>query len=125
MQQSGLVTIGSHCVGPDPLYKIKSEEALRREIFDSKKILEERLGVPVRAFSYPEGYFTAHIRGLVIEAGYAVAVATKPGRAYPNDDIFALKRLGISENCRDMLTFRWVVSGYYTFIKELCARKKN
>lgn len=122
MQESGLITIGSHAIGPNPLVKIKSEQELRRQIFDSKKILEEKLSRPINFFSYPEGFFNKHIRDLVIAAGYKGAVATSPGKRYPNNDIFALKRLRISENTRNLLIFWFETTGYYKFTQEI--RKK-
>lgn len=118
MQDSGVITFGSHAVGPDPLVKIESDEGLRREIFDSKKILEQKLGRTVFAFSYPEGRFNDKIRGLVIEAGYKLAVATNPGKNFADDDIFALKRLRMSENCRNLFVFWFETSGFYNFIRE-------
>lgn len=118
MQDSGLVTVGSHCLGPEPLVKIKSEDEVRRQIFDSRKILEQRLGREVVLFSYPEGMFNARIRQMVIEAGYKAAVATNPGRAYPNDDPFALKRLRVSSSSDNLFVFWAETSGYYTFMKE-------
>ena len=118
MQDSGLVTFGSHCIGPEPLINIKSEDVIRREIFDSKKILELNLNTKVNIFSYPEGRFNARIKQLVQEAGYQVAVATNPGRGFPNDDIFALKRLRISANSDNLLIFWVETSGYYNFMRE-------
>lgn len=123
MQDSGIFSIGSHGIGPDPLFKMPSEVQLWREIFDSRKILEERLGRAVTLFSYPEGMFDAKIRQLVIEAGYRAAVATNPGRDYPDDDVFALKRLRISENAGNLFVFAVETSGYYTFMKESKRRK--
>lgn len=124
MQDSGLIYFGSHCLGPEPLVNIKSDEVLRNEIFGSKKILEERLGRSVSAFSYPEGLFNSYIRQLVIDAGYSLAVATNPGKNYPNNDMFALKRIKMSKRSANMFTFRVLVSGYYTFMKE-SKRKKH
>ncbi|MFH0935506.1 MAG: polysaccharide deacetylase family protein [Candidatus Omnitrophota bacterium] len=118
MQDSGIFTIGSHALGPEPLTKIKSEEELRRQIFDSRKILKEQLGKEAEIFSYPEGRFNPEIRRLVIAAGYKAAVTTNPGRDYPDDDIFALKRLRISENAGDLFVFWVETSGFYTFMKE-------
>lgn len=118
MQSSGIITFASHALGPDPLFKMKSEGALRDEIFDSKHILEEQLGQKINIFSYPEGMFDAKIRGLVIEAGYLGALATNPGKKCPNNDIFALKRLRISENAKNMFVFWIETSGFYTFMKE-------
>jgi len=118
MQNSGLISIGSHCLGPEPLINIKSGEIVKREIFDSKKVLQQKLGRPVELFSYPEGRFDAKIRNMVIEAGYTCAVATKPGKNYPNDDVFALKRLRISENAGNLFVFWFETTGYYTFLRE-------
>jgi len=118
MRDSGIINFGSHCLGPEPLTKIASEEVVRREIFASKRILEENLGSQVNAFSYPEGGFNDKIRQLVIDAGYKVAVATSPGKDYPGDDIFVLKRLRISENARNLFIFWVEASGFYTFMKE-------
>ncbi len=118
MQGSGLITIGSHCLGPEPLVKIKSDEEVKNQIFDSKRILEEKLAGKVNFFSYPEGMFNTEIRKLVIDAGYLGAVGTNPGRDYPDDDIFVLKRLRISENARNMFVFAVETSGFYTFMKE-------
>jgi len=118
MSVSRLISFGSHGIGPDPLTKIESEEDLRKEICDSKKILEEKLGRKITLFSYPEGRFNDKIRGLVIACGYELAVATNPGRNYPDNDIFALRRLRISESSKNPFIFWFKVSGFHTFLKE-------
>jgi peptidoglycan/xylan/chitin deacetylase (PgdA/CDA1 family) len=118
MRDSGLITFGSHCLGPEPLTDIKSESQIKKEIFDSKKILQDKLGSQVSMFSYPGGRFNARIRQLVEEAGYKLAVATSPGLKYPDDDVLALKRLRISENSANLFVFWVETSGFYTFIKE-------
>lgn len=118
MQASGLITIGSHAIGPEPLVNFKSEKELRRQIYDSQRLLVEKLGVPVRVFSYPGGFFDRKIRGMVIAAGYLAAVATNPGKDFPNDDIFALKRLRISENAGNLFVFWVEVSGFYNYMRE-------
>ena len=46
---------------------------LRKEIFDSRKVLEQRLGIKVNALAYPFGIHTAEARALVKEAGYEAA----------------------------------------------------
>jgi len=118
MQGSGIITFGSHALGPEPLINIKSEQDLKKQIFDSKKILEEKLGRRINAFSYPEGRFNNRIRQLVMTAGYKLAVATNPGKRFANDDIFALKRLRISANAHNLFVFWIETSGYYNFMRE-------
>lgn len=118
MQDSGIITFGSHTLGPEPLINIKSEQDLKKQIFDSKKILEEKLGRQIGAFSYPAGRFNDRIRQLVMTAGYKLAVATNPGKKFADDDIFALKRLRISANCNNLFIFWVETSGYYNFMRE-------
>ena len=80
MQQSGLVEFGSHTCSHARLRKISDEE-IRREVSRSKKEIEQRLGVPCRAFCYPfgSGGFDKRVRPLVRAAGYAYDFSTKPG----------------------------------------------
>ena len=46
---------------------------LRKEIIESRKVLEQRLGIKVNALAYPFGIHTAEARALVKEAGYEAA----------------------------------------------------
>jgi len=125
MQDSGLITFGSHSLGPEPLINIKSEEELKSQIFDSKKVLEGKLGRKINTFSYPEGRFNEKIRRLVIAAGYKLAVATNPGYKFTNEDIFAIKRLRIGPTSDSLLVFWIESSGYYNFIRENRQRNKR
>jgi peptidoglycan/xylan/chitin deacetylase (PgdA/CDA1 family) len=118
MQDSGLISFGSHALGPEPLVNIKSEDELKSQIFDSRRALEGELGRPVNMFSYPEGRFNKKIRSLVIAAGYRLAVATNPGKMCPSDDVFALKRLRISSTSDNLFVFWVESSGYYNFLRE-------
>jgi peptidoglycan/xylan/chitin deacetylase (PgdA/CDA1 family) len=123
MSDSGLITIGSHTLTEKYLPKIKEKSILKKEIFESKKKLESILGRPVNCFSYPIGGFNESIRQMVIDAGYSVAVATSPGLDYPNDDPFAIKRVRISENSKNLFIFWFEISGTYKYFLEL--RKNN
>ena len=116
MRDSGLVSFGSHTVNHEPLTKLPPEES-GREIVQSKKLLEEKLGGTVRTFCYPLGNMNAAVRAQVIDAGYALAVGTNPGKRWPDNDVFAIKRLRISENARSLLVFGMETSGYYNFFK--------
>lgn len=118
MQDSGIITFGSHTLTHPLLPSVNSESELKKEIFDSKRILEEKLGRKVNAFSYPAGRFNARIRQLVMAAGYELAVTTNPGKKFANEDIFALKRLRISANSNNLFIFWVETSGYYNFMRE-------
>jgi peptidoglycan/xylan/chitin deacetylase (PgdA/CDA1 family) len=118
MRDSGLIYFGSHTLDHKDLKNIKSEQEIKRQIFDSKKILEKKLGIPIDAFSYPTGGFTPQIKQFVKEAGYKLAVATNSGKNLPNNDIFALRRIKISSSANNSLIFWLQTSGYYNFFRE-------
>jgi peptidoglycan/xylan/chitin deacetylase (PgdA/CDA1 family) len=125
ISESGLITIGSHTLGERHLPSIDSEEELRKEIFDSKYKLERILNKPVNCFSYPIGGFNEKIRQMVIDAGYLVAVSTSPGLSYPDDDIFAIKRVRISEGAKNLFVFWFESSGLYKGILEIRKNYEN
>lgn len=118
MQNSGLIEIGSHTINHVNLKELSLKE-LRKEIFESKKILEARLGNKIKFISYPGGAFDERVKKMVKLAGYQAGFTTDPGEKFPNDDIFALKRVRISRSSDNLLVFRIYTSGYYTWIKEM------
>lgn len=66
----------------------------RREVIDSKEILEKSLGVKIDYFAYPIGGYNDTIKGLVKEAGYTAAFTTNRGT---DRDIYELKRVRLSD----------------------------
>jgi peptidoglycan/xylan/chitin deacetylase (PgdA/CDA1 family) len=118
MQASGLVTFGSHSMSHPFLECITSDTELIKEISGSKVALEALLGRPVNTFSYPCGRLNADVRQRVVNAGYRAAVVTNPGKKIGNDDVFAFKRLRISENAGNLFVFWFETTGYYNFIRE-------
>ena len=49
------------------------ETWLRHEIADSKKMLEQNLGISVKAFAYPYGNHNEEVRRITMESGYEAA----------------------------------------------------
>ncbi len=111
------ITIGSHTVHHGFLPKLSPEDR-KKEITESKKILEEKYGLPVLLFSYPGGGFNADVRKDTIDAGYEGAVATHPGPSYPYRDPYALKRVRISRTADNPIVFWLQVCGFYTYYEE-------
>ncbi len=68
---------------------------LRRELHDSKALLEDRLGREVPGMAYPFGYSNARVRGAVRAAGHQYACAVGNTIAGPPWDPFAVPRLTI------------------------------
>jgi peptidoglycan/xylan/chitin deacetylase (PgdA/CDA1 family) len=118
MQGSGLITFGSHSMSHPFLECIIDPTELTKEILGSKQALEISLARPVLTFSYPCGRLNKQVRQKAVEAGYKAAVVTNPGKSIANDDVFALKRLRISENAGNLFVFWFETTGYYNFIRE-------
>lgn len=114
------VSIGSHTVHHAFLPNVPTQTQ-RAEILDSKLILEKKFGVEVPMFSYPGGGFDASARQIAIESGYEGAVATHPGKDYPDKDPYALRRIRIARTSDNPIVFWAQLSGYYTYLEK--ARK--
>ncbi len=71
MQRAG-VTIGSH-TKTHTLLTSESGPVALEEIVGSRDRLQQRLGIPIEHFAYPDGRFDAGVLGMVSEAGYRFA----------------------------------------------------
>lgn len=89
--------VGSHTLDHVHLNEVSTEEA-QRQIFQSKTVLEQALGVSVTAFCYPYGHQNPEHQRMVREAGYENATLTARGLAGPGDDVFALPRVTVSRS---------------------------
>ncbi len=88
------------------------EAAARREIAESRRELEERLGRATTVFCYPAGVFSERERRLAEEAGFTAAVSCEPGANTASTDRFALHRVQIDR--RDgLIDFRAKLLGGY------------
>lgn len=113
------INIGSHSLTHPFLQFMEDKDAMRKEIRDSKNIIESKLKEKIYIFAYPLGGFNGEVRKEVIDAGYIGAVGTNLPVGYPDNDRFVLPRLRISKNCDNMFVFWFETNGYYTFIKNI------
>ncbi len=100
MQKSGLVTVASHTVNHLNL-KDLSEKEIEKEVTESKKVLEQELGISIDYFTYPEGDFTDRARDKIKKAGYkaALAMSLDPRQersANESEDLLVIMRFGQS-----------------------------
>ena len=77
-ERTGLVRFEPHTVSHPVLTTLSREDA-RREIAESKGIVELELGRPARIFCYPGGYYSPREVDLVRESGYRAAVTCEFG----------------------------------------------
>lgn len=94
MIASGLVEVGSHSRSHAILPNLSPDQK-RREIFESKKALEEICGSPIESFAYPNGDFDEECKALAREAGYSCALACGLALSAPGEDPYAISRLAL------------------------------
>ena len=112
------ITIGSHSRYHKHIPDLTVEEQ-QQEIFESKKMLEEKLGIPVDYIAYPFGGFSDHIKDLVKAAGYKGACTTNRGRDRFNHDPYELNRIRMSDRRYGDFDLWLRFSGYYNFFRTL------
>lgn len=91
------IEIGAHSLTHPYLSKIP-EESAKREIEDSKKLLEDKLGIEVRTFCYPYGDYNQKVRDMVAQAGYLMAFTTKRGSFSKSPNLFEIRRITVFGN---------------------------
>ena len=105
LQKQGHI-IGSHTLTHPNLAHI-SEVELIRELKESKRVLESRLGVSVVHFSYPAPILAPHYTLKTIkstkEIGYKTGVTSVSGPVNRNDSILSLNRISVPQDRDDFL----------------------
>lgn len=85
--------VGSHTMGHTDLTRMSPEQA-KREIVESKHMLEQKLQVEITSFCYPGGYFEEKHARWVEEAGYRSACTTIP-RIWQGHNLFMIPRVSV------------------------------
>jgi peptidoglycan/xylan/chitin deacetylase (PgdA/CDA1 family) len=93
MARDPLIEFGSHGMSHRDLSALPPEEA-SREAALSKAVLEERLGRPVRYFSYPHGAWNERVKEAVVSSGYQAAFSV----ISRNEGRYSLRRVLISRS---------------------------
>ena len=110
------IEFGSHTLSHCDLTKVSLEET-QRELSESKKILEDKIGFEITTFAYPYGNCNAQIKLLAKESGYRFAFATDKAPLGLHEDVYQIRRIGIFPNT-DVRGLVRKVKGNYTFRKE-------
>ncbi|PSR19372.1 polysaccharide deacetylase [filamentous cyanobacterium CCP3] len=99
MAADPLVTIASHSVTHPADLRTLSDDDLAYEVTESKRRLESELGVPMRYFSYPTGYYDERVAQAVANAGYLAAFTMREQNeqfAGASESLLAIERFGQS-----------------------------
>lgn len=114
------VTFGSHTVTHPQLTESTSGQ-LEYELRQSKETIEEQIGAPILAFSYPFAFpegrreFTGRLRDKLQGCGYECGVCTAVGTVGPGGDRFFLKRLPVN-SWDDVRLFKAKLEGGYDWL---------
>lgn len=88
------VTIGSHGDSHKPLAMCDDNE-LQAELLNSRRYLEDVIGKPVNAISYPHGSVDMRVRDFAEKAGYVTGCCSYPGINKPDRDPLMFCRTAI------------------------------
>lgn len=95
--QANNISFGSHTIS-HPILSQENRDSIANEVIDSKKLLEEKLGVPITGFAYPNGRtedYNVTVLECVDQAGYLHATTTIEGTNYTGEDPHQLKRINL------------------------------
>jgi len=116
MRRAGHV-IGSHSMTHPNLTRIGLLEA-RRELCESKRLLEDRLGEPVTHFSYPcailPPHWNDHTEALTRELGYRCAATSIPGVARGAQNPHQVPRIAAPLELEE---FRWALEASFVGLR--------
>ena len=108
------ITFGAHTVTHPVLSRIPLSEAVS-EISASRERIETKLGIPVRAFAYPNGRrgdFDASVKQALKDAGFQSAVTTICGANDASTDPFELRRSSMWGTSPPGSVFRLLMSQF-------------
>jgi peptidoglycan/xylan/chitin deacetylase (PgdA/CDA1 family) len=94
-----LVTIAAHSVTHPTNLTLLELAQVRQEVENSKHRLEEKLGISIEYFTYPEGHYNETVAAAVAQAGYRAALTMddwNEGYAGDSESLLAIDRFGQS-----------------------------
>ncbi len=101
MDKAGM-TIADHTLS-HPYFKNTPLDEIKKEVTESKAIIERELGKPVLHFASPFGYTNPQIMAIVKEAGYKTARTTYKGIYHTKDDLLKLRGILADDNFNDFV----------------------
>jgi peptidoglycan/xylan/chitin deacetylase (PgdA/CDA1 family) len=94
-----LISTGSHTVNHEILTNLNEEEVINELRFSRQKLIDEDVVSPdFIPFCYPNGNYNEHTVNVVKREQYNLAVTTRYGWNYLNENIYTLPRINIHED---------------------------
>lgn len=108
--------IGSHGTAHVPLTSADAAVA-RRELVDSRRFLEDAVGVPVTSFAYPYGAAPSGAALAIARSAYRCAGSVAFERVGHDDDLFALPRVDVHYLLRPAVLRRAVLGSLGPYLR--------
>ena len=96
LKKQGLVDFGSHSVDHKDMTSLSMEEMIRQAL-ESRRTLEQILGLPIFMFAYPYGLCSRTTKRVLAEANYDIAVTCRSSTSNNCDNLLNLNRLFLTE----------------------------
>lgn len=119
LREAGL-RFGSHSMSHSELHRL-SKDDLKRELVESRALLEDQLHEAVTTFAHPYAFpsenngYIARLRDALDEAGYTRGVTTRIGRARAAHDPLLLPRIPVNSH-DDLALFAAKLRGAYDWV---------
>jgi peptidoglycan/xylan/chitin deacetylase (PgdA/CDA1 family) len=123
MSKSKYINFQSHTLFHPILPKCSDSDA-RREIIQSKEILEQQYNLKINAIAYPNGDYSSRDIEIAKEAKYKCAITVDFGFNTLETDIFRLKRVSVNDK-KDMSELIVKASGLWAFLKTRNGKKQS
>jgi peptidoglycan/xylan/chitin deacetylase (PgdA/CDA1 family) len=108
------ISIGSHTL-THPYLTTLSETAARRELCESRTMLQDVLERKIRTLSFPYGDFNSEVVNWCRDAGYESVFTSLPGYAFRNENEFISGRVNV-EPTDWPIEFRLKLLGAYRWL---------
>lgn len=115
LHEAGM-TVGSHAFTHKILIKMSNGE-LKKEIMESKELIEKNIGDKIFAFSYPHGAFNKKVKKVLKENKFCCACTSIEGINNSHSDIFSLRRTEITAFEDTSLKFEKKILGSHDWLR--------
>jgi len=108
--RTGLIEIGSHTISHDILPSIANREWLETEIYQSKQLIEEKLGEEISVFALPNGQNNPQITQMAEAAAYKFLLETgdrnQKWENIANQQLKILPRINVENEAESQIPLR-------------------
>ena len=91
----------------------KGLDQARWELTESRRVLENKLGKPVRYLAWPSGFYDDFLIHLAQQAGYIALLTIDDGANHPGDDPLRIHRAMINGTCEQQVFWQILRDGRY------------